>query len=865
MATISTDTYLDGGTTRTAGETWTINGCKLIIRTDTRWHSDAPASMTGSLGTMTTSTALGGGIQIDGTKVRVVPFDTGSGTVPAIGTSITQGGVSGYLLGVWADWQSAPTAVGASMPASGYIKFREVTGGAFSSGALSGISANATSADVAGWIEVCLDSNSSFALNDLGDGFVTDGQWFVLGTTSGSVGQTFQVPTNGGGSGTHVFGVQIETSPGSGVYDWYPTAHATLGGAVFATANMNTDLRSKFVESSGNGVVRIGTDGTSNIGYVPASGCKVRIPNIFIRTVATASRAANQVPGAVTRCNISGGNYNAKYLHSDFAFPNNTTLSPKFNFQYCAFEGVVNIVLNSGSPLIDGCCIGGFTYGGVSKLALVNASNVTISNTKIVGTGYTQGTFLIQNSANITLNNVEVISAKARTTTIYTFYIQSSNGVTATNVKSKNGSINFTSGSSNLNFTNVDYVDRLEGNTTTANSMNIFNFNTAANVVIDGITFGENGALSNTQPYGFLVNTASNNVNTNVKVRNCGTRAAPLNSGSSSTYYPQGVLSFNGIDSGWKVQRVYLTGTRLYSIGLNTIYSAPNNLFEDIYVASQSAWPMCATDSIFRKVSASQANSSGRVQGVNFIDYFTSDTAGAIRWFCGIPTATSSPYTSLTVTPNQGTGFILSSGTVTLDTVNDYLVSESMYWIKGHTGFANSAPTIQGSSTGINVYFDIDNGSGFSGTWTQATGANLAAQSLNPAGAKMKIKLLQTGSGNTGVAVASVVFTTTSTLSAQTDNMFPLDTNTLSFTGLATGSEVRAYVGTDPATAVEIGGVESTSGSTFSFSHSSGGQAGYIMILAMGYQPIRIPYTYQTSDTSILIQPVIDRNYSNPA
>ena len=46
MATITADTFLDGGTSRTAGEAWTINGgAKLTIRTDTRVHANAPASM----------------------------------------------------------------------------------------------------------------------------------------------------------------------------------------------------------------------------------------------------------------------------------------------------------------------------------------------------------------------------------------------------------------------------------------------------------------------------------------------------------------------------------------------------------------------------------------------------------------------------------------------------------------------------------------------------------------------------------------------------------------------------------------------------------------------------------------------------
>ena len=58
MATITTDTYLDGGTARTAGETWACNGGVLTIRTDSRWHANAPASMTGSL-TSAPSTTIG--------------------------------------------------------------------------------------------------------------------------------------------------------------------------------------------------------------------------------------------------------------------------------------------------------------------------------------------------------------------------------------------------------------------------------------------------------------------------------------------------------------------------------------------------------------------------------------------------------------------------------------------------------------------------------------------------------------------------------------------------------------------------------------------------------------------------------------
>ena len=109
MATITTDYFLDDAAAtgiRTAGENWSIDGATLTIRTDTRWYPGAPASMTGSLGGVTTSPTLGGKLFVDGEKVRWMPFDSGTGNVPAINTSVTQGGVTGILLGVWSSFIS---------------------------------------------------------------------------------------------------------------------------------------------------------------------------------------------------------------------------------------------------------------------------------------------------------------------------------------------------------------------------------------------------------------------------------------------------------------------------------------------------------------------------------------------------------------------------------------------------------------------------------------------------------------------------------------------------------------------------------------------------------------------------------------
>jgi hypothetical protein len=85
----------------------------------------------------------------------------------------------------------------------------------------------------------------------------------------------------------------------------------------------------------------------------------------------------------------------------------------------------------------------------------------------------------------------------------------------------------------------------------------------------------------------------------------------------------------------------------------------------------------------------------------------------------------------------------------------------------------------------------------------------------------------------------------------------------VTLTGLQTNSEVRAYVGTNPATATEIDGIEN-SGTSFSFTQTEAGSAGYIQIHNIQYESITLDLTYGLTDQSIPIQQRFDRNYNNP-
>lgn len=261
MATITTDTFLDGGTARTAGESWTCNGGVLTVRTDTRWHANAPAAMTGSLASITVSSTLGGGVMFDGRNVRWLAYSSGTGNVPAIGTTVSQGGVSGYLLGVWSAIDAAPTAVGAAMPATGFLKFREVTGGPFAAGALTGIGASASGADVTGWIEVVMDQSTTITVSRKGSGSVTRGDWFYLDNTDGTVGQVIKTPSNGGGTGTSSPGIWVETGVGTNQYEFWPALRDSTVGWVrtsMAGPSGATDMRQRFVKSLQGGGLQFG-------------------------------------------------------------------------------------------------------------------------------------------------------------------------------------------------------------------------------------------------------------------------------------------------------------------------------------------------------------------------------------------------------------------------------------------------------------------------------------------------------------------------------------------------------------------------------------------------------------------------------
>lgn len=785
MATITSNTYLDGGTSRTPGEAWTNNGGSLIIRTDTRVHANAPASMTGSLGSVTCSSTLGGGLLIDGTKVRELWFSSGIGTVPAIGTTISQGGVSGYLLGVWPNLTSAPITPGNTMPATGFLKFREVTGGAFTSGSLIGIIATATGADVVSWLEIVADQAANFTFVGLGLGKQNIGADYFLGTTNGTAGQTFQAPTNGGGANTHVAGIKVETFPGSNDYmPWPCLADAACG---WTTTTVGTDARAKLAQSVGNGVVMIGSDGTTNIGYVPPAGCKVYIPNIFERQCLTTTRAVNELPHATrtTRPEINttgGGNVNISDTVSDWYYNLNNTATCVINNFY-AVDAIV--VLNSTTGvLIESVCLGILNSATASTIGLYVVFSIIskLYKCSVAKREFTVGTFypvLLSACSGVPNGIYDQITCYCalggiRTTLIYGFTIINSSDFNNLKITLIGGSLFIIPGF-NIKDIELDYSDTCKGTTYITVALNSASISNSSNISFKKITFGLDGVITQVNPYNNVVVSSGSN---NIKIRGIGS----YNALALTTTNPPNYVFTPNTDSNVSIQRVYCnTRSSLVANG-----SCKNISVESSYTTTNRVLnPVGKLGAIKGSMGGLPAASVSGITGNNINDYFLSSTTGAVVWFGNAPVSENSANVQLT-----GASAFSGGGSIVMSNLTDTAIFTGAYYIKGHLSFANLAIDLIGTNTAnFSIYYqiDINDNNGFNGTWKLASAVNLSAETISPSdGFNLKIKL-EVNTASTTNSLAQIKVNTVTSDVAQSTNLYPLDTAKINISGLASG------------------------------------------------------------------------------
>lgn len=511
-----------------------INGGYLTVDQDTRYGTNQNTSA--AIGDITLSATLGGTIEINSTLVRLIPYDTGTGNVPPYDTVISKGSASGKMIGVYSAINVAPTTPGSAMPASGYIKIRQWNSVAYTSGALTGISASATGADVEGWLEIVGSDSSTITANRL-NLFKVRGDYFKFFgvTTSGSRATTYQLPTNG--MLRYCPGVEVETEVGSGVYEFYPTA----GSRTALIANINTDaVRGKWCWIGTDGLVRFGHDGTNSTGgYLPVSGLNIRVPNIFFETCLQTTLTVNALPNATlaTRMEFltSGGgvididkccmNWYMNFLQAFSVSLTNVSTFESMLLAECA------------SPIAWSNVGVGQTGTANTQIALIMSLNFaggTMSNCVFSRIAQaTSGTYVTSwaDCTGFTVTDCKFISLlKAANATSGSSTMTRVVNCTFTNTVLGGGRV-FMVGCNTVTFTNTVYYDNIATTTGTALPMYVWDLGTAASFTLkfDGLTFG---GLTLVQPYSGILNIGIAGCS-DIKLRNLGTAASPLDMGGA--------------------------------------------------------------------------------------------------------------------------------------------------------------------------------------------------------------------------------------------------------------------------------------------------------------------------------------------
>lgn len=796
------------------GETIAIINSNLIINSDSRWGQQAAV-----MGSLTISATLGGSVLIDGRDVWWMPYDGGTGNVPSLGTvgvNDVTGSISGAgeFLGVFIALGTAPVAAGSAMPSTGFIKFRRVTSSfvdnevmTFSGGATASV--NSSTGGQRGWIHVVGAEAGTANIPRLGT-FQTRGDWFELGTTNGSDDQTFQFPITDACPA-----IQIETSPGSGVYEWWLNAGARWGATTpFVPQN---EKGKYFGMDNATGVITIAQRSSNACGFKPASGCKVRIPNIILSCSTSANWNENTINAALA----------TRY---DFT----TTTAGKIDIQgvscnwYLSLASPFSVVISNSSALhavsisnvastttIQNFAIGLDLTTDATPLTLANLfSGGLLSDIRVVrystqSTGFVAMSVIDCEGLNFERVQAEIFGGTTAITrnfaTTYAMYIIRANNFTMDDCTIIGARLELAA-CSNIVCNNIKHSDLIGSDTTTTvPQYAIVVSSGSSNIIIDG--FSSFAGLSNQQPYAGIVSIVNSYF---ITVRNIGTPTAPYNMG---TVNAAAVIANASVSANLTFRRIYAESSR--TAPFNLVNTVQNVIIENVWgdgLDTQAISALNVTPKGCRWTRSTTTQSS--VYGRHWEDAFTSATSGYITIAANEPLAATADQVSITA----GTPAFTSTGQVAMRTVGDQVVWTCPYFILGYTSLANVAPVLTGTGTAnINFEYQIDTGSGF-GSYKALSAANLSSETISPTtGFRLKVKATTTVANSTNALSYISIQGTTNSTDQQIQYPLPFNATAL-VTGIVPGSRIQIY---NVTTSTEIKN-EIVSGSSFSYGYYNG-------------------------------------------
>ena len=840
-------TVAGGYSARTSSDTIDTNGWNFTQDQDNRYGLSGNTSAV--WGSLTINATKGGQLNFDGRYVRMIPFNTGSGTI-TLGTAITVGSATCNVIGIYASLTTAPVTTAAS----GWIKVTNWNSVAFpTSGSFTqaGFTFTITGPSIVGFIEVNGVEASTINANRLGSVNIT-GEWYEVGTTNGVANQTMQIPNNGL-TCWHP-GVFIETAVGAGTFEFYPNNGLNTTTGTEAT-------RGKVVWIDNTGLVRIGNSGAATNGFLPASGLRVVIGNVFFNNVVT-TLTANVIPNAT--------------LATRYDFT--TTGGGVINIDKCSMGWYLSCsqaysVALSNSGFSDAILLSEIAAPmTITRIGVGNKPTTALATTALTLTFcYAGGTFtdcvwqknsgaaagqavLIQDIAGFTFvrNKVQSMVIMGNVGAL-SWSITRAKNCTWTNPTNILGMMNLLT-CDTISITDMIFCGAPQGTTVTTYATYVWNLSlNTINCVFSGLTW----PVTNTHPYAGILSAATGCAG--IKLRNIGTYAVPLTMGSVNICGLIYVLATNCSD--FKIQRVYVAATRT---GIMTGDNSSHEVTEEnVWGDYADAVDVMAVLNMKRKGMGGTGALTAQVAvyGTHWRDGHISTTAGRIAILMNEPTTLTAAQVTLT-----GGAAFTSAGGLYMPVIGMTATFEMPEYIIGHTGFTNTALVMAGGTATNYTYeyaIDKNDGNGFSALTAAAYTATTLGTALSgitgidaAKGFKLKIKLT-TGTTNT-TAITSCLITTTSTTTTQA-YQYPLDVNTVTFTGLPTGCDAVTLAA---GTSTILDSKDSMAGTSYSYTYS-GAQSVDVGFIKPGYVPFYIrDLALGTTDASIPVSLTSDRNYS---
>jgi hypothetical protein len=404
----------------------------------------------------------------------------------------------------------------------------------------------------------------------------------------------------------------------------------------------------------------------------------------------------------------------------------------------------------------------------------------------------------------------------------------------------------------NNTWTNTRYADVVNGVTATTAAQNnsVWEIQTNCDThIYNGLTFF---GLANVNPFLQILSILAAGC-TNIKLRNIGTSpSVSLVMGTTATTYTAYLVNIaaGAAASDIKVQKCFVQNTRTNILTLDN--STTRVTFENSMGDYADVPVIAGLNCIMKGVGTTPTYAAQTaVYGSHWFDHFTSATVGRIAILMNEATSLTSSQITLT-----GGAAFTSTGGLYMPTIGMTATFEMPYKSLGHLSFQNVAAVMAGGTIGnYTLQYQIDTGSGY-GTLKTLSGANLSAETIS-ASLGFKLKIVLTTSTTNVLSITSLYVLTNTSAAAQ-ENYYPMDVNTISFTGLQVGTDVIIL---SAGTSTILYSKDSITGTTDSYTYS-GAQTIDVGFIKQGYVPLYIRnLSLITTDSTLPIAQVVDRNY----